>query len=156
MNRLTALFLAAAVVTIGVVGSPLGIANSVHASVVDPGGGGGAGKSCLLPDGGTGAIQNDGQTCCPSQVNGRTTDPDKECLFAKYINPAIQLMSAVIGIVIVVGIILGAIEYITSAGDPQKAANGKKRITEALIGLAAFILLYTFLQFIIPGGLAHG
>ncbi len=75
------------------------------------------------------------------------------CLYAKYLNPLIALLSGVIVIVIVIAIIYGAIEYITSGGDPQRSAAGKKRITEALIGLIAFFLLFAFLQFLVPGGL---
>jgi hypothetical protein len=40
----------------------------------------------------------------------------------------------------------------SSAGDPQKSAQGKEHIRNALFGLLAYILLYAFLQFIIPGG----
>lgn len=112
--------------------------------------------TCDLPDGGTGVLQDDHQTCCPVNTPTTETTGATACLFAKYLNPAIQLISAAVGIAIVIAIVLGAMEYITSGGDPQRAASGKKRIVEALIGLAAFALLYAFLQFIIPGGLANG
>jgi hypothetical protein len=113
------------------------------------------GASCALPDGtSNGAIQQDGVTCCPSGPTNGLDKASGTCLFSKYINPIIQLISAVIGVAIVIGIVYGAIEYITSGGDPQRAASGRQRITNALLGLAAFILLYAFLQFIIPGGLA--
>jgi len=74
------------------------------------------------------------------------------CLFAKYLNPIINLLSAVVGLVVVIGVLFGAIQVSSSAGDPQKAANGKGHIRNALLGLLAYILLYAFLQFIIPGG----
>jgi len=117
------------------------------AILADTGGG-----KCILPDGNTGVVtQYQGvtsTTCCPPQQTSSIS-----CLYGKYLTPAVELLSALAGIVIVGAIIFGAIEYITSGGDPQRAQSGKKRITEALIGLVAFLLLYAFLQFIIPGGL---
>jgi hypothetical protein len=90
-------------------------------------------------------------SCCPKGVK-----PDAEsCLFAKYINPTVNLLSAAVGLVVVVGIIVGAIQFSTSAGDPQKAASGKKHIQNALIGLLMYLLLFGFLQFITPGGLLN-
>jgi hypothetical protein len=73
-------------------------------------------------------------------------------LFTKYINPLITLLSAVVGVVVVIGVIYGAIQVSSSAGDPQKSAQGKEHIRNALFGLLAYILLYAFLQCIIPGG----
>ena len=110
-----------------------------------------AAYACDLPAGGKGYIQSDGRTCCPK--------PDQKpeaCLYDKYINPFIQLLSAAVGLVIVTAIIHGAIEFITSAGDAQRSAAGRKRITEALIGLVAFVLLYAVLVFLVPGGFLNG
>ena len=107
------------------------------------------GSACALPDGSAGIIEGDGKTCCPP---GGTSS----CLFAKYVNPLITLLSAAVGVVVVVAIIVGGIEYSSSAGDPQKAASGKQHIMNALLGLLAYALLYAFLQFIIPGGALHG
>lgn len=108
-----------------------------------------AGDNCPLPDGTTGKLELDLHTCCPasaSQANGAS------CLFAKYINPLVNLLSAAVMLVVVIAIIYGGIEYSSSAGDPQKAANGKQRIVNALLGLLAYALLYAFLQFLVPGG----
>jgi hypothetical protein len=93
-----------------------------------------------------------GHSCCPKSAAKDAT----KCLFAKYVNPIVSLMSALVGIVVTVGIIFGAIQFSSSAGDPQKAANGKNHIRNALLGLLAYLLLYAFLQFIIPGGKLNG
>ena len=74
----------------------------------------------------------------------------------KYVNPLITMLSVLVGVVIVIAIIYGGIEYIMAEGDPQKAAAGRKRIINALFALAAFLLLYGFLQFIVPGGVLNG
>lgn len=107
-----------------------------------------AGGPCTTLDGTPGNYMSDGLTCCPSGAQNNAS----ACLFEKYINPAIQLLAVCVGLIVVIAIIVGAVEYITSSGDPQKAANGKKRIMSALVGLIAFLLIYAFLQFIIPGG----
>jgi len=91
-------------------------------------------------------------TCCPTG----TQNNDLACFFAKYINPLISLLSAIVGLVVVIAVIMGGIEYSSSGGDPQRAAAGRTHITNALLGLLAYIFLYAFLQFLIPGGFLHG
>ncbi len=88
--------------------------------------------------------------CCPYGSEASGTD----CLFAKYINPTVKLLSVAAGIAVVIGIIMGGIQYSASAGDPQKAAQAKGKITKALFGLIAFLFLYSALQFFSPGGIA--
>jgi len=75
------------------------------------------------------------------------------CLFSTYINPAIALLSAAVGVTVVAVIIYGAIEITSSGGDPQRAASGRNRIRDALVALGVYLLLFAFLQFITPGGL---
>jgi hypothetical protein len=115
-----------------------------------------AGSPCSLPDGTTGAVQNDGNTCCPSQDQDGSSSSDMGCLFTKYINPVIDLLSALVGVVVVIAVIAGAIEFSTAGGDPQRAASGRKHITNALLALLAFALLYAFLEFLVPGGSLNG
>ena len=71
-----------------------------------------------------------------------------------YINPFIGLLSVIVGLAVVIGIIVGSIQVMTSAGDPQKAANGKNHIRDAIIALVAYVLLYAFLQWVLPGGVS--
>lgn len=74
-------------------------------------------------------------------------------LYTKYLNPLINLLSAAVGIVVIIMLIIGGIQYSTAGGDPNKVQAAKKRIYNALFALLAFIFLYTFLQWIVPGGL---
>lgn len=90
--------------------------------------------------------------CCDTS-NSNIVSNASTCLFAKYINPGVALLSATVGLVVIITVILGSIEYISSGGDPQRTASGKKHIMNALIGLFAYVLLYAFLQFLVPGGL---
>ena len=76
-------------------------------------------------------------------------------LVASYIQPIVSLLSGMVGIIVVISLIMGGIEYSTSEGDPQKSAKAKRRITNTLIALIAFFFLYAFLQFLIPNGVFH-
>lgn len=89
----------------------------------------------------------------PAASNNKCATLDKCDLVTKYINPFIQLLSALVGVAVVVSIIIGGIQYSSSAGDPQKASAAKARIRNAIIALIAFIFLYALLDFLMPGGL---
>jgi Type IV secretion system pilin len=77
---------------------------------------------------------------------------DQTCdIVGKYLNPLINALSILAGIAVVVGILIGGIQYASSGGDPQKSATAKKHIRNSIVGLIGFFFLYAFLQFIIPG-----
>jgi hypothetical protein len=64
----------------------------------------------------------------------------------------LNIMTAGVGILAVGGIVYGSILY-ASAGD--KAEQTKKAIgviTNVVIGIAAYGLMYVFLNFLVPGG----
>lgn len=88
-------------------------------------------------------------------ADNATCQSDSNCqnIFDKYLTPLIKFLSAAVGIVVVGAVIFGGIQFSASGGDPQKVANAKKHITNALIALVAYLLLFAFLNFIIPGGL---
>lgn len=71
----------------------------------------------------------------------------------EYINFAIVALSAMAGVIFVIMTVWGGIEYASAGGDPQKVATAKGKITNAIIGLIAFGLLYGFLSWIVPGGI---
>jgi len=79
----------------------------------------------------------------------------KQCrnLYAKYLNPLVKLLSAVVGVLVVLMVIMGGVQYSAAGSDPQKVAEAKKKITNALLGLAAYIFLFAFLNWLVPGGI---
>ncbi|HJQ09231.1 MAG TPA: hypothetical protein VJ836_07170 [Candidatus Saccharimonadales bacterium] len=100
------------------------------------------------------------RTCDPALPSCKTTDKNagkcvgSDCgLIEKYLNPIINFLAAIVGVVVVIAIIIGGIQYSSSADDPNKVAQAKTRIINALLGLIAFMFLYAFLQWVIPGGL---
>ncbi len=86
-------------------------------------------------------------TC--SDTNGQCNN----VIVKKYLTPAVQFLSAGVGIIITAMVVIGGIEYSTAGGDPQKVSAAKQKIFNALIALLAFALLTSFLQFIVPGGI---
>ncbi|MGH7237351.1 MAG: pilin [Candidatus Saccharimonadales bacterium] len=91
---------------------------------------------------------------CPPQVcSASTTNPCNTDIIKNYLNPVIDFLGAGVGIVIVIAMVIGGIQYTTSGGDPNKAAAGKKRLIDALIALVAFGFMYALLKFFVPGPL---
>lgn len=66
---------------------------------------------------------------------------------------AIDLMAAVTGIVIVLSIIIGAIQYMTARDNSGQVAAAKNRILMSILSLVLFIFAYTILQWLVPGGI---
>jgi len=71
----------------------------------------------------------------------------------KDIDTIVKFLSGLVAVVITGVLILGGIQY-SMAGDKAEAvAAAKKRIVNALIALIVFLLIFSFLQWIIPGGI---
>ena len=61
----------------------------------------------------------------------------------------INVILAVLGIVTVLVIILGGVNYITSQGDPAKAAKAKNTILYGVIGLVIALLAFAIVNFVL-------
>jgi Type IV secretion system pilin len=96
--------------------------------------------------------------CTDGWGSAKKVDPALTCvkdqcdLVAKYVNPTINVLSVSFGLIAVISIILGAVQYSASEGDPQRAGAAKNRITNTIIAIVAYLLLYSFLEFLVPGG----
>lgn len=106
----------------------------------------------------TQAPNNDLSKCPPPvtdpAANGGNCSNVSQCdLIQKYINPFINFLAALVGVAVVISIIIGGIQYGSSAGDPAKVTAAKNRIRNAIIALVTFLFLYALLNFLIPGGL---
>lgn len=66
---------------------------------------------------------------------------------------AINILTAGIGVAAVGGILYGSIMYASAGGSADQVKKAKEVITNVVIGLIAYALMYSFLNFIIPGGL---
>lgn len=61
----------------------------------------------------------------------------------------IRVVMAIVALLSVIFVILGAIKYSTSSGDPNGAAQAKATITYALIGLVVALLSFTIVSFVL-------
>ena len=62
----------------------------------------------------------------------------------------VNIFSILVGILAVIGIIYAGIKYITANGDVAQVTLAKRRITEIVIGIAVYVLIYAFLGWLLP------
>ena len=65
----------------------------------------------------------------------------------------VNFLSIGVGIVVIAFIIIGGVQYATAGDKPENLGKAKQRIMNALIALLAYIFLFAFLQWLIPGGI---
>lgn len=117
-----------------------------------------AGKACIKP----------ASECLSGQVNPKVDD--SVCVgvgnscdqktgicptnpIVKDLNDIVKVLSGLVGVVVVGMIILGGIQY-SMAGDKAEAVSAaKKRIINGVTALVAFLFIFAFLQWLIPGGI---
>ena len=84
-------------------------------------------------------------------------DPDNPIV--NDINLVVTFLSAAVGVVILGSLIWGGIQYMTAGSDvgqqgkPSQVAAAKHRITNSLIALLVYLLTFSFLQWLVPGGI---
>ena len=76
----------------------------------------------------------------------------KDNCIVKDIQLVVNFLSAGVGIVVVGVIILGGIQYAMAGDSPEAIGKAKQRIINGLIALLAFIFTYSFVQWLVPGG----
>lgn len=68
----------------------------------------------------------------------------------------VDVLSAGVGVIVVAMIVWGGIRFAMAGDNPQGVAEAKSHITNALIALLAFMFMFAFLQWLIPGGVFGG
>ncbi len=86
------------------------------------------------------------------QCNGKDVTSSDNCIITN-VNVVINILSGSIGLLVIIVIIIAGIQYTTAGGDPQRIGKAKNRIRNAIVALVAYMFLYGFLQWIVPGGL---
>jgi hypothetical protein len=71
----------------------------------------------------------------------------------KDLNIIVDFLSIGVGIVVIGSIILGGIQYAMAGDSPEAVNKAKQRITNASIALLAYMFVFEFLQWLIPGGI---
>ena len=63
----------------------------------------------------------------------------------------VDILTAGVGIVGTIGIGIAGVQYLTAGGNEEQTRKAKRRIFEIVFGLFAYVLIYAFLRFILPG-----
>lgn len=69
------------------------------------------------------------------------------------INNIVNFLTAGVGIVVIIMVIVSGIQYSAAQDDPQKVKKAKAKAGKAIGALLAYLLMGAFLQWIIPGGI---
>ena len=80
-----------------------------------------------------------------TEAGGTSTGPKLDTLIQNIIN----ILLYVIGAVAVIMIVIGGIEYVTSAGDPAKTKKAKDTILYSVVGLVVALLAYAIVNFVL-------
>lgn len=88
---------------------------------------------------------------CDSATKPASSDLKDNAIF-KLLKLILQIMTAGVGVAAVGGVVYAAVLY-TSAGDAaDQVKKAKTIITDVVIGLVAYALMFLLLQWLIPGG----
>ena len=61
-------------------------------------------------------------------------------------------LAGVAGTIIVGSIVLGGIQYSMAGPNPQAVSDARKRIRNSIIALVMLLFTYSFVQWLVPGG----
>lgn len=89
------------------------------------------------------AILGDGNESCDDSGDG--TGP-----IGNVIDTVATVASFGVGIVGMIGITVSGIQYLTAAGDEEKVRKSKRRMAEIVIGVAAYVLIYSLINWLSP------
>jgi len=115
---------------------------------------------CTCPSGQTPQyIDSRGTATCVSSGNGAGSsyysDPSGDLAtnpIIKWLKNFINLFAAIVGVGAVIMIIWGGLQYTSARDNPQAVQSAKMKIVNVFIGIIAFVFLYAFMQWLIPGG----
>jgi hypothetical protein len=58
-----------------------------------------------------------------------------------------------VGVLAVISVVVAGIQYSSSADDPATVTKAKQRIFNTVVGLIAYIFLFAFINYLVPGGI---
>ena len=89
----------------------------------------------------------EGDNCVETTFFGRKCGSDGiiEVLYV-----VINVLSACVVVLAILGIVISGIQYLTASGNEEQLKKSKRRIFEIIIGIAAYALIYGFLNWLLP------
>ena len=83
---------------------------------------------------------------------GDFKDDGNGCGTYMVLNFIIDILTYGIGIAAVIGIAVSGVTYLNARGNQERTTKAKRRLYEITIGVAAYAVLYTCLNVLLPGG----
>jgi len=88
---------------------------------------------------------------CPNTVNPDSGKVEESGLWGILL-VAIGILTAGVGVAALAGIVYGIILYTTSSGDPGGVKKALEIIRNVVIGVVAYALMWSLLNWLVPGG----
>lgn len=66
---------------------------------------------------------------------------------------AVNVLTGLVGVAALGGIVYGSILYTSAGGNPEQTKKAMGIITNVVIGIIAYALMYVGLNFLVPGGI---
>ena len=86
-------------------------------------------------------------------VDGVSNLPGSGGAIINYLRGWLMLLNEAVALVIMLMIIIAGVQYITSLAQPASVQAAKKRLTNAMIALVLWLMMFAVLQFLVPGGI---
>lgn len=89
--------------------------------------------------------------CVSTSILGDGCSCDKEGSGVfDVLNLVVDIMTVGVAIVGIIGISFAGIQYLTAGGNEEKVKTSRRRISEIVIGVAVYILIYSLLKWLLP------
>ncbi len=93
--------------------------------------------------------------CIQTTLFGEVCDNCEGGAIFKIVLMAVNLLTAGIGVLATIGIIVVGIQYLTARDNAEQVARAKKRFLEIIIGIVCYGLIYLILGLLIPGNILN-
>ena len=77
----------------------------------------------------------------------------ENCGILAYVIDFSRALSVLVGVVVVIMVAYGGVQYSASKDNPQQTAEAKNKIRNALFALVIYIFMVAFIQYLVPGGI---
>lgn len=105
--------------------------------------------------GGGGTTKNSGVKCSvlPQTICDEANTKTGGQAIWDFLIMVLNILTAGVGVAAVIGIIVAALQYSSAEEKADQVHNAKMRIWNIILGLIFYLIMYAFLQFLIPGGI---
>lgn len=88
--------------------------------------------------------------CVDTSFFGRVCSTGEGTEIFVILSIVVQIFTACIGTLAVIGIVYFGVQYLTTGDDPGKVKKAKSRLLAIVIGLASYAVIYSALYFLLP------